>query len=98
MKSLFLLTALLASPAFADTQTDKIDERIVYIRNGEATTIWMKKTEKPSAVNTTPVPCLEQIVIRIERGVQQTVANPHYAKCLEEQTRVNAQERGGDED
>jgi hypothetical protein len=93
MKILFLVAALFSAPVFANIQ---MEERIVYIRNGQAFTMWMKKTDK--AVLNQPAPCLENITVRIEHGQPLTVLNPHYAKCiLEQSAKVNAQERGGDD-
>jgi hypothetical protein len=93
MKILFLAAVLFTAPVFANIQ---MEERIVYIRNGQAFTMWMQKTEKP--VLNQPAPCLQNITVRIEHGQPLTVVNPQYAKCVEEQnSKVNAQERGGDD-
>ena len=98
MKSL-LIGLLFAVPAMAK-ETTQFEERIIYIRNGQPFTMWVKKT--PLTESNKPAPCLKDIIVRIEHGQQLTTRNPYYEECVQEQMaqeqKANAQERGGDDD
>lgn len=95
MKAL-LIGLLFALPVFGN---DEDVEKIIYVRDGQATTLWQSNSEE--IVKNTQKPCLQNINVRIATGEMLTTKNPYYQECVNQQlgipsTKVNAQERGGE--
>ncbi len=89
-----LIGLLFALPVLAD---DKAVEKIIYIRDGQVTTLWQNDSSEEGS---SQKPCLQDISLRIADGQMVTTKNPFYDDCVKQQIplvpKLNAQERGGD--
>ena len=89
-----LVAAALSLISVISKADEGMHESIIYIRNGQAVTLW-EKDQSALDVSKNPAPCMKEIVVDVQHGQQTRFQNPNFAKCVEAQRIVNGQDRGG---